>query len=153
MKSPSRTRSCGAAVAALAALAFPSGAAANAGPVVFTPATLVWAAGTGADAGAKIAVLEGNPERKGPYTMRLKLPAGARFMPHAHPDTERVTVISGTMLVGMGDAFTIPTMTLLPAGSYVVIPRGRHHYAMAQGATEIQITGNGPSSTVMVKPK
>jgi hypothetical protein len=33
------------------------------------------------------------------------LPDGYRVPPHTHPKTERVTVISGTFNIGMGDKF------------------------------------------------
>src|SRR5688500_19091317 len=56
-------------------------------------------------AGAKFAVLEGDPAREGFFTMRLMLPDGFKIQPHWHPKVEHVTVISGTFNVGMGDKF------------------------------------------------
>src|SRR5947208_1386656 len=55
--------------------------------------------------GAMIAVLEGDPTKAGPFVFRIKLPDGYRIPPHTHPQTERVTVISGTFNIGMGDTF------------------------------------------------
>src|ERR1700733_12157568 len=53
--------------------------------------------------GAQLAVLEGNPmASSGDYTVRLKMPAGYRIAPHWHPKRENVTVLSGTLKVGMG---------------------------------------------------
>jgi hypothetical protein len=43
--------------------------------------------------GAKIAVLEGDPAKEGPFVFRVKVPDGYRIPPHTHPKTERVTVI------------------------------------------------------------
>ncbi|MBU6510291.1 MAG: cupin domain-containing protein, partial [Gammaproteobacteria bacterium] len=54
-------------------------------------------------AGAKLAVLAGDPAGTGPVALRLKMPAGYRIPPHWHPTDERVTVISGTLGIGMGD--------------------------------------------------
>src|SRR6187399_3200322 len=55
--------------------------------------------------GAKIAVLEGDPGKEGPFVFRVKVPDGYRIPPHTHPKMERVTVISGTFKLGMGDKF------------------------------------------------
>src|SRR5687767_15283229 len=55
--------------------------------------------------GAKIAVLEGDPSKEGPFVFRIKAPDGYRIPPHTHPKMERVTVISGTFNIGMGKMF------------------------------------------------
>src|SRR5438105_14946655 len=55
--------------------------------------------------GAKLAVLQGDPTKPGPYVMRLSMPANYKIAPHSHTQTENVTIMSGTVLVGMGDAF------------------------------------------------
>ena len=55
--------------------------------------------------GAKIAVLEGDPTKEGPFAFRLKLPDGYRIPPHTHPKVERITAIQGTFNIGMGDKF------------------------------------------------
>ena len=119
-------------------------------PSITLPDGVQWTAGTGPETGTQVAVLEGNPEKAGPYTVRLKIPAGAKFMPHSHQDVEHVTVLSGTLLVGLGDTFDQSKMKALPAGSFVVVPSGVHHYAMAQSDTVLQIHGTGPSSFDMV---
>lgn len=55
-------------------------------------------------AGAKLAVLEGDPSKEGFFTMRLWLPDGFKIPPHWHPKVEHVTVISGTFNIGTGDS-------------------------------------------------
>src|SRR6202790_4364295 len=56
--------------------------------------------------GAQLAVLEGDPmASSGDYTVRIKMPDGYKFAPHFHPLRENVTVLSGTLKVGMGDHF------------------------------------------------
>ena len=55
----------------------------------------------GVPPGSKMAVLDGDPAKEGSFTVRLKAPAGYKVMPHTHPIAERVTVISGTLDVGM----------------------------------------------------
>ena len=54
-------------------------------------------------AGAQMSVLEGNPAEKGPVTLRLKMPANYTIPAHWHTMAERLTILSGTFNVGMGD--------------------------------------------------
>jgi len=67
--------------------------------------------------GARFAVLEGDPSGEGPFVFRVKLPDGYRIPPHTHPKTERVTVISGTFNLGMGDTFDEKAGQAMPAGT------------------------------------
>lgn len=102
--------------------------------------------------GAKLAVLQGDPGKAEPYTIRLSLPAGYRIAPHSHTQTENVTVVSGTLLVGMGDAFETKGMKTFKPGGFGSIPGGVHHYAMSKGATVVQIHGMGPFDLIYVNP-
>src|SRR3954467_14552545 len=43
----------------------------------------------GLPAGGKMALLNGDPGQPGPFTVRLKAPAGYKIMPHTHPAAER----------------------------------------------------------------
>src|SRR5215213_9136023 len=92
-------------------------------------------------AGAQGAVLEGNPKEAGPFTMRLSFPDGYRIPPHSHPADERVTVIEGTFRLGMGDKFDESALHSMPAGSYVSMQPGTHHFAQAKGKAVVQING------------
>lgn len=132
-------------------LAAPAFAAST--PTIVTPTQVQWTAGTGPLAGAQVAVLSGDPSKSGPYTIRLRLPDGTKFGPHFHGDVENVTVLQGSLLVGVGDAMDASKMIELPAGSFVSVPGGVHHYAMAKGDTIIQIHGMGPQSMTMLPSK
>ena len=64
-----------------------------------TPDKLEWKDGPASlPKGAKIAVLEGDPGKEGPFVFRVKAPDGYRIPVHTHPKTERVTVIAGTFI-------------------------------------------------------
>ncbi|HEV2987128.1 MAG TPA: cupin domain-containing protein [Candidatus Angelobacter sp.] len=102
--------------------------------------------------GAQVAVLAGNPAAPGPFVMRLKFPDGYKVMPHWHPVPENVTVLSGEFRVAMGDTWDDSKLQSLPAGSFVSVPIHHSHYAMAKGATEIQVHGTGPFKLVYVNP-
>ena len=54
-------------------------------------------------AGAKMAVLSGDPGKSDEFTVRLDLPDGYTIAPHWHPTDENITVVSGTFTVGVGD--------------------------------------------------
>jgi hypothetical protein len=96
-------------------------------------------------AGAQLAVLEGNPlASSGDYTVRLKMPDGYRIAPHWHPKRENVTVISGTLKLGMGDHFNESSMMSFPAGSFAYLDPDMHHYVSADGEVVVQIHGSAP---------
>jgi hypothetical protein len=59
--------------------------------------SIEWKPGPAAiPAGAKMAILEGDPTKEGPFVIRFQFPDGYHIPPHTHPKTERVTVISVT---------------------------------------------------------
>jgi hypothetical protein len=102
--------------------------------------------------GAKLAVLEGDPGKEGPFVMRLMLPDGMRIMPHWHPKVERITVIHGTFHRGMGDRFEQAMTRPMPAGTYGFWPEGMRHFAWTKGETVLQLHGIGPWSITYVNP-
>jgi quercetin dioxygenase-like cupin family protein len=120
---------------------------------VLTPEHLTWGPAPAIlPAGAQLAVLEGDPTKAGPFTMRLSMPAGYRLPPHFHQVDEHVTVISGAFQVGMGDTFDESKLTTLPPGTFGVIPPGMHHFARADKATVVQLHGIGPWGLTYVNP-
>ncbi|HEY0997663.1 MAG TPA: cupin domain-containing protein [Gemmatimonadaceae bacterium] len=97
-------------------------------------------------AGATMAVLQGDPSVAGaPFTVRLRFPNGYVIPPHWHPTDENVTVIAGNFLVGMGDRYDASKfMPPLRAGAFITAPSRMNHFAMARGATEVQVHAIGP---------
>ena len=103
--------------------------------------------------GAQIAVLEGDPTASsGDFTVRLKMPDGYRIAPHTHPNRENVTVLSGTLKVGMGDQFDAGNMMSFGAGSFAYLDPTMHHYAGTSGETVIQIHGMSPLQINYINP-
>ncbi|HVH26613.1 MAG TPA: cupin domain-containing protein [Vicinamibacterales bacterium] len=103
-------------------------------------------------AGAHIAVLEGNPSEKGPVTLRLRFPANYNIPPHWHSMSERLTVISGALHVGMGDKLDRPASQTLEPGGFVSLPANMHHFAWTATATVVQISLEGPFDIFYVNP-
>lgn len=90
--------------------------------------------------GAKISVLEGDPAKTGPVTMRLKLPPNYKLMPHTHPVDERVTVLSGALYMGLGDKLDEKAARKYSAGGFFVIAADTPMYAFTKDEeTVIQI--------------
>lgn len=121
---------------------------------VFTPDSIVYGLPPAFVApGAQFAVLEGNPGgTTGDYTIRIKMPPGYRIMPHWHPLRENVTVISGTLKVGMGDTFDESKMAGFPAGSFAFLDPNMHHYVMASGDVVVQVHGAAPVQFNYINP-
>jgi quercetin dioxygenase-like cupin family protein len=103
-------------------------------------------------AGARLAVVEGDPFAPAAFTMRLRMPDGYTIPPHFHPVDEHVTVLQGTFLVGMGDRFDEGSLTELPTGSFGMLPTGMHHFARARGEVTLQLHGVGPWGLTYVNP-
>lgn len=103
-------------------------------------------------AGAQIAVLEGNPSEKGPITLRLRLPANYDIPAHWHSMDERVTVLSGTFHVGMGDKLDRRAGQVLEPGGFVSLPAKMRHFAWATTPTVVQISLDGPFDIFYVNP-
>lgn len=133
------------AVAALAALVLPVVALAQAPAPAWGPAPAVF------PAGARMAVLQGDPSKNEIFTVRLEFPDGYRIAPHFHPTDEGVTVISGTFLIGMGDSVDTAHLTSLAAGGFIVAPAQMHHYAQARGRTVVQVHAMGPFQLTYVR--
>ncbi|MGH2720918.1 MAG: cupin domain-containing protein [Actinomycetota bacterium] len=95
--------------------------------------------------GVLLALVEGgSPLVPGPFTFRLKFPPGSRLMPHTHPATERITVLSGVMHQGIGARFDQSSTEAIPTGGFVYREPGIPHYVWFDQETVIQFHGTGP---------
>lgn len=103
--------------------------------------------------GAQIAVIDGDPTKSGaPFTIRLKAPDGYKVPPHWHPTDENVTILEGSLVMGLGDKLDESAGRELTAGSYARMPKGVHHFASCKGGCIIQVHGTGPFDIVYVNP-
>ena len=103
-------------------------------------------------AGAKIAVLEGDPAKPGPFTLRIQFPASYRIAPHTHPADEHVTVISGTFARGMGSTFDESKLEELGPGGFAMMKTGMQHFAWSKDGAVVQLHGIGPWGLTYVNP-
>lgn len=99
-----------------------------------------------------MAVLSGDPGQAGPFTVRLKMPAGYKIPAHRHPHTEPVTVISGELHFGVGDKLEEKGVRKVGPGGFVDLPANISHFAFANVETVIQINSEGPFAIEYVNP-
>jgi anti-sigma factor ChrR (cupin superfamily) len=122
-------------------------------PIQFAAEDVRWSDGPPSlPAGTKVAVLEGDPKQRGLFTMRLKVPGGAKIAPHWHPREERVTVLAGSVLVGFGATFDEKAGKRFPAGAFYVNPPKLPHFVWTDEEAVLQLTGMGPWALRYVKP-
>lgn len=137
----SRTLLLGAAVATLAAMP----ATAQMAKQGRKSEKLTWMKGPPSlPAGARMAVVSGDPAKAGPFVIELSMPNGYLVPPHSHPTAEKVTVKSGEFLYGMGDEVKASEMKTMKPGNSGEIPAGMHHYAKARGRTVVAVSSTGP---------
>ncbi|MEO6913295.1 MAG: cupin domain-containing protein [Candidatus Baltobacteraceae bacterium] len=120
-------------------------------PTAFTPDNLHWVAGTGPSKGSSAAVLSGNPDKAGFAVIRVNMPNGYTNQPHYHAHPEYITVIKGSLLFGTGNTINKSGAKTLPAGSFIVVPAGVHHWSIARGNTIEQVAGQGPQTNIPIK--
>jgi quercetin dioxygenase-like cupin family protein len=102
--------------------------------------------------GAELAVLSGDPEKAGSFTVRLKAPAGYKIPAHKHPTAERVTVISGAFNFGMGDKLDEAKAKKMASGGFVDLPANMNHFAFMSTETVVQIDSEGPFAITYANP-
>ncbi|HET9598747.1 MAG TPA: cupin domain-containing protein [Anaeromyxobacteraceae bacterium] len=123
------------------------------GVMAVTPSEITWGAQGGmAMQGMEQAKLVGDPTKPGPYTIRLKFPAGYKLAPHTHPDSREVTVLSGTWYTGYGEKADPAKLKALPAGSFYTEPANVAHYVEVREPVVLQVSGHGPSGRKFVNP-
>ena len=147
-----RTRIIALAGAALMLAAY--GALAQNGVVALTADEMKWSSQGGLSLpGLEQTILVGDPAKPGPYTIRLKFPAGFKVKPHTHPDSREVTILSGTWYTGYGEATDPAKLKALPAGSFYTEPANVPHYVEVREPVLIQVSGTGPSGRKWIGPE
>jgi len=99
-----------------------------------------------------VVILNGDPGKKNVVALRWRCPSNYKFLPHAHPGTERVTVLSGTIMLAIGEKYDSSKLTEVRAGGYFVIPAKAPHYGECVDETVLEIHTPGPLGTTYVNP-
>lgn len=103
--------------------------------------------------GIELAVVSGDPAKAGEmFVLRARMQDGAKFPVHTHPGAENVTVLRGTLLVGIGNKFDLARAQTLSVSDFVRIPGGLQHFAQAKGEVIIEVSGLGPFAIQYANP-
>lgn len=109
--------------------------------------------GVGLPAGAKLAVVSGDPTKDGDFVVRAKFPANYTVPPHHHPTDETVRVISaGSLAYGMGDKVDAANSGTLTKGYHVTMASGMNHWVSTTQPLDIEVSGKGPFQILYVNP-
>ena len=116
--------------------------------VGLTPDQVRWFTPSYYNDGRQRAQLFGDSSEGGTWIDRVKIPGGARVLPHTHPQDELVTVIEGIWYLGEGAKFDPAKLKGYPAGSFIIIPAGIPHFVAAKESTVVvQLSGIGKFQT------
>lgn len=93
----------------------------------------------------KLAILVGDPTKREPFIVRVKVPNGEKIMPHVHPEDRIYTVISGIFYIGIGNKFDEAKLQAYPPGAVVILPGNTPHFHLAKSAEYVtQVYAIGP---------
>lgn len=123
------------------------------GHTMVAPGDIDWKPGPASvPAGAKMAVLMGDPSQEANFVIRLWAPAGYLIAPHWHPAFENLTVISGEANFGIGDTVDKTKGMKVVTGGFASMPPQTHHYFWTDQDTVLQLHGTGPWQLFYVNP-
>ncbi len=140
------------AVIATCLLGTPASWAQSSDHRMVSPGDLKWEDVPSLPPGAKIAVIEGPMSQAVPFTVRLKFPGNYQIPAHWHPAVERVTVLSGTFYMGVGDKLDAQKSMPLATGAMMILQPKTHHFAWTKDEVIVQLHGMGPWGVTYVNP-
>jgi hypothetical protein len=125
----------------------------SAGHSMVSPDALKWADLPSLPPGAKIAIMQGPMNEAVPFTVRVRIPANYRVPAHWHPAIEHVSVLSGTLYMGLGKALDVTKGMAVPVGGFAVMPPKTPHFAYTTSEpVEFQLHGVGPWGITYINP-
>lgn len=123
-------------------------------PIQLNDDNLEWSDGPGSiPPGAKFVILEGDPKSETIFTMRVFLPPKYVIPFHYHDGDERVTVLEGSVEIGIGESEAAAYITRFQQDGYYMTPPPLKHFVRAgpEGCV-LQLTGVGPWTIHYVDP-
>jgi quercetin dioxygenase-like cupin family protein len=95
--------------------------------------------------GAQVTFVSGNPYLAEACTVDFRMPDKYTLPPHTNPAREHVTIMSGTLRVGLGRRIDRKKSLVLAAGDTASTPAGVPHWSIAEGEVDIIVTwDSGP---------
>ena len=118
------------------------------------PAELKWMDGPPSlPKGAQMAVVSGDPGKKGMFTIQLKFPADYAVPPHSHPTDEHVKVVSGELHYAMSGKMDMAAAKTLKTGASVDMKAKMNHWVHAAAPATVQVRAMGPFQITYADPK
>jgi hypothetical protein len=118
------------------------------------PEDIDWKVFAAFPSSVRLAVIAGQPSEPGPYIIRVKVPGGAKLMPHRHSEDRIYTIISGVFYVGQGDEFDEDRLVAYPPSAVIVLPGNTSHFHWAKSGEYIaQVSAIGPLGFEYVNSK
>ncbi len=115
---------------------------------------MVWKSVAAYPPSVHLAVVAGEISEAEPYTIRVKVPHGVKFMPHRHAEDRVYTVISGVFYIGLGDEFNADKLEAYPPGAVIILPGNTSHFHWAKSGEYItEVSAIGPLSIEFVNSK
>lgn len=105
----------------------------------------------GMPAGARFAVVSGDPTQSGPFVLRAELPPGYSIEPYRRSFDESIVVLTGTVRIGDGSSFDPSRMRQLDSGAFVRLRANEPHFAATHDGAVVQIIGTGPFTLEYVR--
>jgi anti-sigma factor ChrR (cupin superfamily) len=103
--------------------------------------------------GCDLASVSGDPSAEGaPFVLRIRCVDGTKVPAHWHPTDENLTVLKGTFLVAMGEAYDEAKLQPMNVGNFTTVPKEMRHFALCKGETIVQVHGAGPFKVNWVNP-
>lgn len=107
----------------------------------------------GLPAGARVAVVSGDPAKAGPFTVRVEMPPDYAVRPHYHPTSEELRLLEGTLHLGHGKKWDDQAMKAMATGTPVKIEAKEAHFLHAASRVVMEVQATGPFAITYIDPK
>jgi hypothetical protein len=107
----------------------------------------------GLPAGARAAVVSGDPTKAGPFTVRIDMPPDYAIRPHHHPTSEELRLLEGTLHLGHGGKWDEKAMKAVATDKPVTIGAKKPHFLHAASRVVLEVQSTGPFAITYVDPK
>ena len=123
-------------------------------PKIVFPNEMKWIESSDPNYKISTSLLSGDPKLEGLYATQVKINQGTKLLPHTHPDSRMVVVLSGKFLYAYGDKFDETKMKEMTPGTFLTEPANQPHFAWTKNSDVLlQVTGYGPSGTNYLNQK
>lgn len=120
-------------------------------PKIMQPEAFKWSDAPGLPPGAKIAVLYGDPAKKGAFGVRFQFPAGYEIPTHSHPTNEYLSVVSGKLRMAFGQKAAVGDAQPFAQGAFMTLPAGSWHHLWADSESVVELHSTGPFAVKLTK--